>query len=181
VMVSGREAARILRDVLSSDEQARILLRTGIAGTGTVTPHGTFFERQAVDALRLRPAVDRSEVERLCPHGLLIARLPRDCDLQLGCSWSETADQIRHSMARQRPMTTLTAALMGARMVAWGRLPFVATMLGYVVLTADLIGLDEDGPRLAPPGDWAGALEERRFHTPRGGRPCHLWTPAGLH
>jgi hypothetical protein len=177
VMVSGREAGRILRDVLSSDEQARLLLRTGIAGPGTSTPGGTFFDREAVDALRLRPTVDARELTGACPYGLLVVRLPRTSDLHLTRPWRGVADQVCRALAGQRPMTKLTKALVGVRIRAWGPLPFAATFLGYVILVAELTALDEDGPRLRPPGEWATCVEGRRFHTPAGGRPAFVWTP----
>src|SRR5256885_2087970 len=112
-MVSRRRAARLLRDVLSSDEQARLLLRSGVAGPGTTTPGGVFFDQTAVHALRLRPKVDRTALAQICPHGLLVARLPRSTTLDVACPWREVAGQVVGAMTDQRPMTPLTAALIG--------------------------------------------------------------------
>ncbi len=175
-MLTGRQAARLLRDVLSSDEQARLLLRTGIAGEPIRTPHGPVYEQAAVDALRLRPIVDERELARSCPHGVWIARLPRSAALDLRGSWSDVARDVLTICADQRPMTTWSAALVAARMKAWGPLPFVATYLGYVVLTGDLARLTEAGPQLEPPSAWSRVVDGRRWQTPRGGRPHLVWT-----
>jgi hypothetical protein len=59
-----RQAAAWLRDVLSSDEQGRLLLRTGIAGAGTVVGGVRTFDEAAVEALRLRPLVDQEQLAR---------------------------------------------------------------------------------------------------------------------
>jgi hypothetical protein len=178
MVLTGRQAARLLRDVLSSDERGRLLLRTGIAGEPIPSPHGPMYERAAVEALRLRPNVDERDLACACPHGVWIARLPRSAALDLRSSWSDIAREVVAIFADQRPMTTWSAALVAARMKAWGPLPFVATFLGYVVLTADLVGLTEPGPDLKPPSSWARLVNGRRWHTPRGGRPHHVWTPS---
>jgi hypothetical protein len=97
MVVTGRTASRLLRDVLSSDEQGRLLLRTGIAGAAIESPHGPAYEESDIQALRLRPLVDERELARVCPHGLWVCRLPR------------------------------SAELAGLRITEWGRLPFVST------------------------------------------------------
>jgi hypothetical protein len=176
MMVSGRQAARSLRDVLSSDEQVRLLLRSGVAGPGTTTPGGVFFDEDEVQAVRLRPNVDKRALAPLCPHGLLVARLPRTAALDVTSAWRDVACQVARAMREQRPMTPLTAGLLGVRIRTCGSLPFAATFLGLVVLTAEVAGFDAAGPKLEPPGPWAKAVDARWFHTPRGGRPLYLWT-----
>jgi hypothetical protein len=180
VLVSGRAAGRILRDVLSSDEQARLLLRTGIAGPGTPSSTGTLYDEAAVHALRLRRTVDERELGRKCPRGLFVARLPRGADLHLARPWQDVADQVHRTVATQRALTRLTIALIGVRVRAWGPLPFVATFLGYVVFAAEVVTLDEQGLRFQSPGQWARVVDQRTFHTPPGGRPGYLWTPCPL-
>ena len=177
MLMTGRQASRLLRDVLSSDQRARLLLRSGIIGDPIVTPHGPVFDAPAVDALRHRPAVDERELAHACPHGIWLTRLPRSATLDLGRSWHDVASQVSEQCARQRPLTAWSAALLAVRLKTWGPLPFVATFLGYVVFTANLVRLTERGPQLEPPGGWSNALEGRRWHTPRGGRPHVLWTP----
>ncbi len=179
MLVTGRHASRMLRDVLSSDEQGRLLLRSGIAGEPTRSPHGPAFEAADVDELRLRPMVDERALARACPHGVWVARLPRAAHLDLTLPWPDVARQVTEIGAAQRPMTTWSVALATVRLTAWGRLPFVATFLGYVVLSADLTRLTETGPQLERPGPWSQLVDRRRWHTPRGGRPHVVWTPRG--
>lgn len=174
--MTGREAARLLRDVLCSDEQARLLLHTGIAGEPAHTPHGPAFDSTEVQALRLRPTVDEDELSRGCPQGVWLVRLPRDAKLDVQQPWPGVARQVSGCCARQRPMTALSVALAAARIEAWGSLPFVATFFGYVVLSADVTGLADAAPQLQPPGEWSSTVNGRRWHTPRGGRPQYVWT-----
>lgn len=176
-MLSGRQAAAILRSVLSSDEQARLLLRTGIAGSGVTTSTATLFDEAAVRELCLRPQVGRRELWRACPHGLYVARLHRGAALDLTRPWAEVAGQVAASIAQQRRLTALTAALTSAQIRVSGRLPFAATYLGFVVLTADLVAVGADRPSLTPPGPWADAVTGRQLHTRSGGRPGYLLTP----
>jgi hypothetical protein len=178
MLVTGRQAARSLREVLSSDEQGRLLLRTGLAGPGVSTTTGLLFDADAVDEVRLRPVVDLRDLAVACPWGLYVARLPRTAALELTEPWRAVADQVIQVLSGQRKMTALSSALTTVRITAWTSLPFVATFLGYVVLTADLIGLGESGPVLAPPGDWSRLMDRRRFPTPPGGRPSYVWLPA---
>lgn len=166
-----------MRDVLSSDEQARILLATGIAGPATRTSHGMMFDETHVDALRLWPNVDKSALTRACPRGLFVSRLPRATDLDLTRPWGDVAGRVQETVTAQRPMTTLTSALIGARIQVWGPVPFVATLLGYVVLAANIVQFDESGFRLGPPGPWSEVVERHRFPTSPGGRPGYLWEP----
>ena len=163
--------------MLSSDEQVRILLRTGIAEPGIATSSGRMFEEDAIEAVRVRPAVDPAELARVCPHGLLVVRLPRSARIDVTGAWWDVARDVTRAFAQQRQMTPLSAALTGVRIRAWGPLPFVATFLGYVVLVADLVELAQDGPDLVPAGPWAAAVENRRLHTSPGGRPAFVWTP----
>ena len=176
MLISGRQAGRLLRDVVSSDEQARILLRAGLAGPGTRTSHGRLFDSSTVEALRLRPLVDEAELAVVCPKGLVVARLPRDAELSLAGSWSDVAAQVTATVSRQRPPTTMTSALLGVQVEVFGPMPFVATLLGFVVLAADLLGMSRAGLELRHPGPWATVVERRRLHTRPGGRPSYLGT-----
>ncbi len=172
-----REAVRILTPVVSGDAQAKLLLRSGLAGPAWETGRGPLYDDERVVALARRPVVDESLLPALCPYGLYVARLPRGATLDLACPWREIAGQVCTALARQRPLTPLGAALASVRIRVAGRLPFVATWLGYVVLAADLVQLGTDGPVLEPPGEWAGVVTGRRMHTARGGRPAYVWTP----
>jgi hypothetical protein len=166
--------------VVGSDEQVRILLRSGAAGRGVPTTGGVLYDEQSVRELVSRPTVDRDELATTCPHGLYVARLPRDLCVDVTGSWERTAARL----SRVPAMPAMTAALLQVRLRMSGRrLPWVATVSGFVVLGADLTGIIEasgvDGPeqrfRLEPPGKWFAGLERRWFPTGRGGRPWHIW------
>ena len=69
----------------------------------------------------------------------------------------------------------MTAALLAARVRIFGRLPWIATLCGFVVLGADLTGFcvgpdGQVGFRLEPPGRWSEVVEGRWFPTGSGGR-----------
>lgn len=177
MLVTGREAARLLWHVVSSDEQARLLLRTGIAGEGTRTSTGVMFEESAVRALGMRPRVDPRDLVPRCPQGLYIARLPRTTPLDLTRPWEEVGQLVTATIRQQRPMPALTAALVGVRIQVWGSLPLAATFLGFVVLVGDVTRLDRDGLHVDPPGPWADVVRDRWLPTSKGGRPWFLWTP----
>jgi hypothetical protein len=71
-MVTGREAGRMLREVVSTEERARLLLGTGIIGRGLWVGKGVLFEAGDVEALRRWPGVDEQELAGVCPHGVVV-------------------------------------------------------------------------------------------------------------
>jgi hypothetical protein len=102
-------------------------------------------------------------------------------EVDVSAGWPDLAARL----APRPRMPDWTAALLGVRMSAWGALPWIATLCGWVVFGADARGFRADGEHgerpasfdLRPPGSWFGALEERRLPTSPGGRPWYLWTP----
>jgi hypothetical protein len=84
--------------VLATDEHGRLLFRTGIAGAGTMTSSGRRYDDDAVQRLRLRPAVDERELAEACPHGVLVVRLPRTMDLDLASPWRDVARQVTYAV-----------------------------------------------------------------------------------
>ena len=176
MLISGREAVRILLKCggMTGEAQARALLRTGAAGWGTVTDTGVYFQSEDVIALADRPWLSRSAQEDACPHGAYLARVSRSVTLDLTRPWTEVAA----SLAGVPTMPTMTSALLTASVTAQpsGGLPWVATLHGFVVLGADLVGLATDAEgvntfELQPPGDWFDAWHETRIRVTRGGRP----------
>jgi hypothetical protein len=125
-----------------------------------------------------RPLVDESVLAAACPRGLYVGRASRTIRLDVSSPWEEVSKQVR-----QRPvMPALSVALLMARLRLVGRLPWVATLCGFVVHGADLTGLDHwpdghDAFRLEPPGPWFVHLQRRWFPTGRGGRPWLIWDP----
>jgi hypothetical protein len=91
--------------------------------------------------------------------------------------WAEAAE----SLSDQPSLTAMSRALLAARIAGHGRLPWVATLFGFVLLGADAVGVWSDGERirtafdLEPPGAWFGAVEGSRLRTRRG-RPGLLLT-----
>jgi len=189
MLVSGREAIRILKPVVSGDKQAQRVLRSGLAGAALPTSAGPMYDEQLVRALVGRPFVDVSRLVTVCPHGLYISRIARTVEVDVSAPWPDLVA----ALALVPEIPTLTMALVGVQMTAWDGLPWVATLCGWVVLGAEAQGIRGQGIKrqgiqgeeapgrrsfdLRPPGDWFGAFEGRRLPTSRGGRPWYLWTP----
>lgn len=179
--VSGREAMRILAPVVSGDAQAKAVLRSGLAGAQVVTDRGALYDEDRVLALARRALVDRAALATACPDGLYIARLARSVTVDAGRGWDELTGELG-GMPR---MPGLTAALLGVRVSVSGRLPWVTTLCGFVVVGAEISGFRDvttDARAgtafvLERPGDWFSLLEGRRLPSTVGGRPWHLWTP----
>jgi hypothetical protein len=136
------------------------------------------YDESDVRRLAGRPFVDVSRLERPCPHGLYIARLARTVEVDVSVAWPDLAARL----GTRPPMPAWTAALLAVRMSAWGTLPWIATLCGWVVFGADARGFREDDEHgvsfdLDPPGVWFRALDRRRLPTSPGGRPWYLWTP----
>jgi hypothetical protein len=175
--VSAREAVRILAPVVSGDAQAKALLRAGLAGAALETARGPLYDDDLVVALARRAPVDEAELGRVCPRGLYLTRLKRGVVLDLRRPWAEVAEQVTAAQAGQRPLTALSAALLGVRSRLAGSLPAVATYVGFVVLTADIVGFEDGRPVLQRPGAWADVVDGRRLPTRPGGRPAYVWLP----
>lgn len=170
--MTGREAAALLSAVLPVREHARLVLGAGLAGEPVRTSAALLYDAAAVHALAERPPVTARELARVCPRGLLVARLSRQTSVEVRAPWAETAAVV----AVQPCMPPMTAALAGARLRARDGHPWIATLCGYVVLCAEARGLVAERDRirfdLSEPGEWADALAGRPLPTRRG-RP---WT-----
>jgi hypothetical protein len=179
MLISGREASRILAPVVSGDAQARCVLRSGLSGSGVETRSGRLYDEQRVFALAARPLVEETDLLTACPDGLYIARLPRSASVDATQPW----EALTRELGWMPAMPGLTAALLGVRVKVCARLPWVATLCGFVVAGAEIVGFREVPGAgtafvLEPPlGDWFSLLESRRLPTTVGGRPWHLWTP----
>jgi hypothetical protein len=178
MLVSRREAVRILRPVVRGEAQARSLLASGLAGEGVSTGLGKLYDDARVRSLLDRPLVDEDDLVRHRLPGLYVARLARDVAFRAGDPWPEIAAAV----SRMPEMPPLSAALLGVQVRAFTRLPWVATVAGYIALGADLVGFErgEDGTNrfvLQQPGAWWAFLSDRRFPTRPGGRPWHVWMP----
>jgi hypothetical protein len=176
MLLTGGESARLLADVVPTREHARLLLSAGFAGDGVRTPAAVLYDDGAVRALAARPLVDQRALRGACPQGIYVARLGRAHPVDLTQDWQQVAAQV----SRQPAMPPLTRALVAAQIGHLGRLPWVATMFGFVATCADATavaaGVGGVDFTLEEPGEWADVVARHRFPTRRG-RPWHLWTP----
>ena len=178
MMVSERAAAGILGAVGLTREQARVLLRTGVAGTGERVATARLYDESRVRDVAGRPPVDGYRLREACPAGVFVARLSRDRALDVTARWE---DQVR-AVAPQPVLPPMAAAVVGVRWrMAGGRLPWVATVSGFVVLGGEATGWrsSEEGRsevELAPPGSWYEDVGGHWFAFGRGRHWC-LWDP----
>jgi len=113
------------------------------------------------------PSVSRARLVRASPRR-------RDTS----ATWEEQA----RAVAPQPPVPTMTAAVLGVRQrLAHGRLPWVATVSGFVVFGGEATGWSrsEDGASvvdLERPGRWYRDVAERWFAFGRGRHWC-FWDP----
>jgi hypothetical protein len=178
VLISERASAEILTSVGISREQARLLLHTGVAGAGERTGTSTLYDESRVREVAARPTVDEHRLAQVCPVGLYVARLARDRSLDTSATWEEQA----RAVAPQPPLPTMTAAVLGVRhRLAHGRLPWVATVSGFVVFGGEATGWSRSGDGasvvdLERPGRWYRDVAERWFAFGRGRHWC-FWDP----
>ena len=178
MLISERASSQILTSVGISREQARLLLHTGVAGPGERVGSSTVYDESQVREVAARPPVDEHRLMRACPVGVYVARLARDRSLDTAASWDERA----RAVAPQPPLPPMTAAVVGVRhRLAGGRLPWVATVSGFVVFGGEATGWRPawDGSSvvdLDPPGPWYQVVAERWFAFGRGRHWC-LWDP----
>lgn len=181
-MLSERAAAEVLAaGQCLGREQARQLLLTGAAGEGHRVGRSTGYDDDLVHDLSRRPSVALARLAEGCPHGLHVARIRRGRTFRCDWPWAKQAE----ALAVQPPMTPMTRALVvHVPLVAYGGLPWVATVSGFVVLAAVATGARlTEGDRihfdLEPAGDWREAVEGRWFHTGPG-RHWFAWHPDRL-
>src|SRR3954469_21313467 len=165
MLISSRAAAAVLADRVSSFEQARHLLRTGVAGPGERVGGSTVYDEGRVLELAARPLVAERGLCELCPNGGFVARIGRDRGVDVSGTWKERAVDV----ARQRALPRMSDAVLGVRLqLAAGRLPWVATVSGFVVFGGEATTWrrTSDGAVefvLEPPGGWFTAVEGRWF------------------
>jgi hypothetical protein len=178
MQVTTRAAIGMLGELTGlSPEPARQLLVAGFAGPGERVGRSTLYDEAGINALASRPPVDVDRLMRVCPHGLYVARLSRATAFSLALPWSAQARLV----AVQPPLPALTRASVNVRIAAWGPLPWVATISGFVAFAAEAEAAftDRDGRalfRLREPGAWFDAVTGRCLPTGRG-RPWVLRLP----
>ena len=181
MLITERGAAEILTSVGISREQARLLLHTGVAGRGESVGRSTLYGESRVQAVAARPPVDEHHLMRMCPVGIYVARLGRDRSVDTSATWEEQA----RAVGAQPALPPMTAAVLGVRhRLADGRLPWVATVSGFVVFGGEATGWRraEDGSNIVDlerPGPWYRDVAERWFAFGRGRHWC-FWDPGRL-
>ncbi len=178
MLITERAGSEILTSVGISREQARLLLHTGVAGPGERVGRSTLYDGSRVQEVAARPPVDEHRLMRMCPVGVYVARLARDRSLDSSATWDEQA----RAVAPQPPLPLMTAAVVGVRhRLTGGRLPWVATVSGFVVFGGEATGWRRAGDGssvvdLERPGPWYRDVAERWFAFGRGRHWC-LWDP----
>jgi hypothetical protein len=143
--ISTTEAvARLADGHLLGENQAKRVLRAGLAGPRHRVGSAYFYENDRFEELLARP---RCSDEALDRHAPFIARVGRQRPLDLEATWDEQAAV----MAKGWRLPLLTAFQISARRP----MPLVATLGAWAVFTADLVGLNRADLRLEPAGDWA--------------------------
>ena len=179
-LISERAARTVLHEVGVSDWSARRVLAAGLAGTPVWAGGAVLHDADRVAELASRQEVDWAEVDARCPCGLFVCKRPialvdgRPPPLEsLAPGWEVVSRWVR------------VAVSVGVE--RGDALPFLATTGGFVVLGADVVGVEteRDGGRgaarlvLTPPGAWFSGFEARRLGTGPG-RPWTVHAPHGL-
>ncbi|GGR62637.1 hypothetical protein J2S40_002211 [Nocardioides luteus] len=160
--ISTTEAVARLADIhLLGENQAKRVLRAGLAGAPHRAGSANFYDAEQFEKLLARPRCAQQTLDRWQPF---IARVGRQRPIDLDAPWEEQAVV----MAPAWHLPLLTAFRIDARKPV----PFVATLGAWAVFTADLVGLDRADLRLEPPGKWAAEFTDTWL--PIGNGP--VWT-----
>lgn len=174
MLVSGREVAAGLGTVGVPRSQARRLLAAGALGGRLRTPGADLWDELATLDLMSRPLLTPDAVRDRCPDGLFVSR--RALDLTV-----PRHDQLA-TIDGGWGFSRWTAVLLQSRLARTGSFPLVATVAGFVLLGADIVGLGRrEGAwtlRLAEPGAWFEGVRHTRLPGLRGGRD---WAIHGWH
>lgn len=136
--------ARLAEVHLLGENQAKRVLRAGLAGPRHRVGSAYFYDVARLDELLARPRCGEEPLDRWRPF---IARIGRQRPIDLGGTWEEQAEVI----ATGWHLPLLTAFQISARTP----MPLVATLGAWAVFAADLVGLNKADLRLEPPGRWA--------------------------
>ncbi|GGU30097.1 hypothetical protein [Nocardioides albus] len=145
--------ARLAEVHLLGENQAKRVLRAGLAGPRHRVGSASFYEAERLDELLARPRCRDESLDRWQPF---IVRIGRQRPIDLSAKWEVQTSVV----ASGWHLPLLTAFQIDARKP----LPLVATLGAWAVYTADLVGLDGTDLRLEPPGDWSADFE-------------HTWLP----
>ena len=162
MLISQREAARILTEVGPSRRLAEKVLATGLAGTPLRSTASLLYDRSRVEALAAWPTTHREEQQRVCPHGLFVARRLVDVTQPL---------EVQYDTATTNwDLSPYTRVRLRARVAEHGPMPFIAATCGWVTTAAEITAVlvARNGRAvftLDQPGAWADAFREHRVPT----------------
>jgi hypothetical protein len=174
MLLTARQAAARLADAGISRRRADVVLHAGVAGAPVRTPAAHLYDEAAVDALLARRWLDPLTVDRLFPHGVLVSRRVYDV---------LTTTPVE-ALADGWDFSTYTRVWIRHVLEAEPAFPLVATVCGFVVGAADIVGVRTGGRHasgldLRPPGPWAAEVGDGWLPTGRG-RDFSLRLPPGV-
>jgi len=140
MLVSAREAARILAEIGLSREQSRRVLHAGLAGPGTRTSGSILYDASRVRALLDWPHVDEGELADTCPGEVFVARFGPQRGLDLRRPRSDWLD----AACCGWDLSMWTRVLLRHRARELGGVPFVGTVAGFVAFGAEIVGFTLD-------------------------------------
>jgi hypothetical protein len=181
-LLTGREAAEQLGRLGLARESARRALLAGVAGPGQRTRGALLYDADRVQALVERyaamPPVERlpgDELPGVCRRGTFIAHLPPATD--------RAATDLGAAAGRRWRISPLTGLVLRTRLERDPPLPLVGVTSTFVVLGAEVVGIERDADgvafELVGPGEWFETWRDRRFTRGAGGT-WHLWSPEWL-
>jgi len=165
MLISQREAARILSEVGPSRRLAEKVLASGLAGTPVRTSSALLFDRSRVEALAAWPTIHPEEQQLVCPHGLFVARRLVDVTQPF---------EVQYDTATTNwDLSPYTRVYLRARVAEHGPMPFVAATCGWVTTAAEIttVLVAPNGRArfvVDPPGPWFDAFREHRVPTVPG-------------
>jgi hypothetical protein len=189
--ITGREAGRAMSALGVDRESARRALLAGVAGPGERIGGLLLYDSACVEELisrvRAAPELDSEALDPICRRGIFTARVgPRKEEASPYRAWkgadmtaptSEQFDGVR--MWWQ--MSAFTRVLLRLRVERDGYFPFLAAVAGFVVVGADIVGLEPARPEgtafcLREPSTWFEVLRHARLPVTKGG-PWQFWSP----
>jgi hypothetical protein len=181
MLVSQREASRLLERAGLTRNRSRRLLASGMAGEPVATAGALLYEAERISELAARPVVSEERLMGACPGVLFVAR--RDLPLSAPCVEPLAV------LAGGWPISSATALYLDLWIERHGYVPLVATICGFVAAGAEIVGVtsDPDGtPTFRDPliarfdlrgaGDWFDVFEHHRLDT----GPGRAWSILGL-
>jgi hypothetical protein len=176
MLISTSAAAITLSEVGLSRERTRLLLETGVAGPATRVSGAVLYDAGRVEGLTRWLRVRDLDVAAACPDGLLVGRLAPHRRLDL----TDTPDAQRRAIGEGWHPPRAARWLIHGRAALGVTMPFVATVSGFILLGADVAGIEPDGRGgrrllLEEPGEWYDELRGRRWLAGRGGPALLLW------